>query len=73
MVELSNALGSVFTPLSASSFLVFTLLYTPCVAAVATIRRELGSVVKTIGIVLMQCSVAWVAAFIVYQLGRMIL
>ena len=73
MAELSNALGSVFTPLSASSFLVFTLLYTPCVAAVATIRRELGSVVKTIGIVLMQCSVAWVAAFIVYQLGRMIL
>ena len=73
MAELSNVLGSVFTPLSASSFLVFTLLYTPCVAAVATIRRELGSVVKTIGIVLMQCSVAWVAAFIVYQLGRMIL
>ena len=73
MAELSNALGPVFTPLSASSFLVFTLLYTPCVAAVATIRRELGSVVKTIGIVLMQCSVAWVAAFIVYQLGRMIL
>ena len=73
MAELSNALGSVFTPLSASSFLVFTLLYTLCVAAVATIRRELGSVVKTIGIVLMQCSVAWVAAFIVYQLGRMIL
>ena len=55
VANLSPALGSVFNPITAVSFLVFTLLYTPCVAAVATIRRELGSAVKTIGVVIMQC------------------
>lgn len=69
MTNLSDTLGAVFTPLSAASFLVFTLLYTPCVAAVATIKREIGSAWKTLGIVCMQCGVAWVAAFIVYIVG----
>lgn len=55
------------------SFLVFTLLYTPCVAAVAAIRRELGSTVKTLGVVLLQCGVAWIAAFIAYNIGMMII
>lgn len=68
MVNLSETLGQIFTPVSAVSFLVFTLLYTPCVAAVATIRRELGSAVKTVGVVVMQCGVAWAAACLVYQL-----
>lgn len=68
MVNLSETLGQIFTPVSAVSFLVFTLLYTPCVAAVATIRRELGSAVKTVGVVVMQCGVAWVVACLVYQL-----
>ena len=54
----------VISPPSAG--LVFTLLYTPCVAAMATIRRELNSTVKTAGVVLMQCAVAWCAAFIAY-------
>ena len=45
-----------------------TLLYTPCIAAVATIRREFDSTLKTIGIVLMQCCVAWIAASVVYAL-----
>ncbi len=67
--DLGAALSMVFTPLSAVSFLVFTLLYTPCVAAVATIRKELNSTVKTIGVVIMQCAVAWVMAFIVYNIG----
>ena len=61
-------LFTMFTNRSAASFLVFTLLYTPCIAAVATIRREFGSTLKTAGIVLMQCCVAWIAASVVYAL-----
>ena len=72
MSNLSETLGSVFTPLSAVSFLVFTLLYTPCVAAVATIRRETGSVWKTLGIVCMQCGVAWIVSWIVFQIASML-
>lgn len=73
MSSLSESLGVIFTPLSAASYLVFTLLYTPCVAAVATIRREMGSVWKTIGIVCMQCGVAWLAACIFYLIGNCVL
>ena len=61
-------LSTMFTNRSAASFLVFTLLYTPCIAAVATIRREFGSTLKTVGVVLMQCCVAWIAASVVYAL-----
>ena len=70
--NLGPALSGLFTPLSAASFLLFTLLYTPCVAAVATIRRELGSRLATVGVVLMQCGVAWVVAALVHQLGRLL-
>ena len=63
-----SPLSTMFTNRSAASFLVFTLLYTPCIAAVATIRREFDSTLKTIGIVLMQCCVAWIAASVVYAL-----
>ncbi len=71
MSGLSGTLGQIFSPISAVSFLVFTLLYTPCVAAVATIKRELGSALKTFGVVCMQCGVAWLAAFVVYQILRL--
>ena len=67
--QLHEALHLLFTPQSAASFLTFCLLYTPCVAAVATIRRELGSKLKTVGVVIAQCTVAWIAAFLVYQIG----
>ncbi len=67
--ELNHALSMLFTPLSATSFLLFTLLYTPCVAAVATIRRELKSGIQTLGVVLTQCVVAWFVATMVYQIG----
>ena len=67
--NLTSVLSSVFKPLTAASFLTFTLLYTPCAAAIATIRREYGSGRKTLLIVLMQCTVAWIAAFIVYHIG----
>ena len=68
----SAAIGTLFTAKTAVSFLVFTLLYTPCIAAVATIRRELNSVVKTAGVILMQCSVAWVVSLIAYTLARLL-
>ncbi|MGN1081692.1 MAG: nucleoside recognition domain-containing protein, partial [Acutalibacteraceae bacterium] len=70
--ELGAALSGLFTPLTAISFLTFTLLYTPCVAAVTAIRREMGSGIKTAGIVIMQCIVAWIAAFIVYRVGILV-
>ena len=64
----SAALLTLFTTRSALSFLVFCLLYTPCVAALAAFRREMGSGVKTALVVLSQCCVAWLAAFAVYTL-----
>jgi len=66
------AITSLFTVRSAVSFLVFTLLYTPCVAAVATIRRELGSGLKTVGVVVMQCAVAWLAAYAAFLIGGLL-
>lgn len=69
MTGLSDALGSMFTTASAISFLVFTLLYTPCVAAVAAIRRELGTKREAVLVVILQCIVAWIMAFIVYHLA----
>ena len=71
--NLGGALSEIFTPLTAVSFLVFTLLYTPCVAAVASIRRELGSKLQTLGVVLLQCTVAWICALVVYQVGGLLL
>lgn len=68
MTNLSGTMGTIFTPVSAVSYLLFTLLYTPCVAAVATIKREMHSTWKTIGIVCMQCGVAWVVACVAYQI-----
>jgi len=64
-----NAISGLFTTRSALSFLVFTLLYTPCVAAVATIRRELDSSLKTLGVVAMQCGVAWLVSLAAYALA----
>lgn len=67
--NLSTVLGTMFSGVSAASFLVFTLLYTPCVAAVAAVRRELGSGRKAAMVVMLQCMVAWVLAFAVFQIG----
>ena len=66
------AISSLLTTRSAISFLVFTLLYTPCVAAIATIRRELDSRLKTVGVVVLQCSVAWVVAFAAYAIAGLV-
>ena len=59
--------AAILTTASAISMLVFSLLYTPCVAAIASIRREMGRTWALL-VVLFQCAVAWVAAFVIYQL-----
>lgn len=63
-----EALPTLFTQLTAFVFLVFCLLYTPCVAAIATVRRELGGR-YAVGVVALQCGIAWLIAFIVYRIG----
>jgi ferrous iron transport protein B len=71
IAELRETLHTLFSPLSALSFLTFTLLYTPCMAAVAAVRRELGSLKGTIFVILYQIGIAWVVAFCVYRIGRL--
>ena len=61
-------IGTVLSPLAAASLLVFSLLYTPCVAAIASVKRELGGKWAA-GVVVWQCVVAWVAALIVHLIG----
>lgn len=70
---LVGPLRSVFTPLSAYSFMIFTLLYLPCVAAFATMKREMNSWKWTLLAVGYQTTVAWLVAFVVYQVGSLIL
>ena len=65
--DVGGALGTMFTPVTAVSFLVFTLLYTPCVAAITAVRRELGSGWKAAGVALLQCCVAWLVSFVAYH------
>lgn len=64
---LSEVLSTIFTPAAAFSFLIFTLLYTPCIAAVSTVRRELDSRPKALAVVAFQCVLAWAAAFLFYR------
>lgn len=65
--DVGGALGAMFTPVTAVSFLIFTLLYTPCVAAITAVRRELGAGWKAAGVALLQCCVAWLVSFVVYH------
>lgn len=67
----TEALTAALSGLTAISLLVFCLLYTPCVAAIATIKRELGGLWAT-GVAVFQCAVAWVVAFVVYTGGSML-
>ena len=63
-----ESLLAVLSPVAALSLLVFCLLYTPCVAAVASVKRELGAR-WAVGVVVGQCVIAWIVSFVVYQLG----
>ena len=65
-------LTGAITPVAAASLLVFCLLYTPCVAAIASIKRELGAK-WAVYVVLGQCMVAWIAAFIVHLIGTLVM
>ena len=65
-------LKGVFTPASAVSFLVFSLLYTPCAAAVSAVKKEMNSGMAAAAFVLIQCAVAWIVSFIAYNLALII-
>ena len=67
----AGGVAAAMSPLAAASLLVFSLLYTPCVAAVASIRRELGGTWAA-GVVVWQCVLAWIAAFAVQVIGGMV-
>ena len=64
-------LSTILTPLAAATMLVFSLLYTPCIAAIAAVKREMGNK-WAISVVLWQCAVAWMAAYVVRLIGLMI-
>ena len=67
----TSSISSVLTPLSAASLLAFCLLYTPCVAAITSVKRELGTM-WAIWVVIFQCVVAWIVAFIVHTIGMIL-
>lgn len=64
-------LQTLFTPFKAIVFLVFTLLYTPCIATIATVKREMGGAKAAVATVFVQCLIAWIVAFIVHGVGMM--
>lgn len=67
-----TALQSIFTPLTALSFLTFSLLYPPCIAALAAIRREMNSTAQMLYIMSYQIITSWIVAFIVYHIGLLL-
>lgn len=70
---LSGAILSAFTPLSAFSFMVFCLLYMPCISAFVTIKKETGSIKWAFASAVMQCTVAYIVSFLIYQIGSLII
>ena len=65
----ASMVSTLFSPFSAIVFLVFTLLYTPCVAAIATVKREMGGARAAVATVVIQCVIAWCVAYAVHILG----
>ena len=70
---LTNIISGIFTPLSAYSFMVFCLLYVPCISAFATIKREMNSWKWALGIAAIQISVAYIASLLIFQIGSLIM
>ena len=70
-VLFGGSISTVLSSATAASILVFSLLYTPCVAAIASVKRELGGR-WAIGVVIWQCVIAWVTAWIVHVIGMVI-
>lgn len=71
--SLNNALITIFTPLSSFTFLVFTVLYMPCVATLATMKKELGSWKQALIIVLFQSGIAYLVALFIFKLGSLLI
>jgi ferrous iron transport protein B len=71
-VELISALQGAFTPLTALSFMIMTLLYTPCVATLATIRKETGSAKWALFSATYSFGIGWLGAVLVFQVGRLL-
>lgn len=71
IASLPQALAGMFTPLTAFSYLVFTLLYTPCVAAISAVKRELGTGWHALGVAVFQTGIAWIVSFVVFQVGHL--
>ena len=67
----TSSISTVLTPLAAASLLAFCLLYTPCVAAITSVKRELGTK-WAIWVVIFQCVIAWIVAFIVHTIGMLL-
>ena len=67
-----SRITTLFSPFTAAVFLVFTLLYTPCVAAISTVKHEMGSAKAAAVTVILQCAIAWVVAFLVRLLGTLV-
>ena len=67
-----SRITTLFSPFTATVFLVFTLLYTPCVAAISTVKHEMGSAKAAAVTVALQCAIAWVVAFLVRLLGTLV-
>ena len=67
-----SALQTIFSPLTALSYLTFALLYPPCVAALAAIKREMNSGIATLCIMAYEITIAWLMAFAVYHIGMML-
>ena len=65
----AERVSTLFTPFTAAVFLVFTLLYTPCVAAIATVKREMGGTKAAVATVIIQCAIAWCVAFLIHAVG----
>lgn len=65
----AERVSTLFTPFTAAVFLVFTLLYTPCVAAIATVKREMGGTKAAVATVIIQCAIAWCVAFLIHAIG----
>lgn len=65
----AKLVSTLFTPFTAAVFLIFTLLYTPCVAAIATVKREMGGTKAAVATVIIQCAIAWCVAFLIHAVG----
>ena len=73
VIHTQDIMAQMFTPLSAVSFMVFCLLYTPCAATLAAIRKEAGSFTVPLKLCISRTVMAWIVSFIIFSTGRLIM